>query len=294
LYRALPTPDGTGIAVLSTRDGGLRYYDRASGELRVRINLPDYAEFEDADFAIVGEQPPRALVVRQSEVALYDLVGASPPRVVELPTGDGIGATVRAGLWGFLRREVSTQTGALWLRWLQADGASTSALELAASERPDAWSLSNDGRQLAINYYPSNLTEVLDLERSELVASIPAPEWGGNVAFAPSGRYLALGGEHLALHAADDGRWLASDKAFGNNISDLRFTPDGGLLLVSAYDGKVRSYAMPSTGALPEKLPAPQLLQHARRANVYALGLSRDARLLVSPSGDKTVKLWVR
>ena len=294
LHRALPTPDGSGVAVLSTEDGGLRYYDRASGELRRQIDLPEYGEFEDSDFAIVGGSAPRALVVRESGVVSYDLVGESAPRALALPPGDGVEGTPRPGLWGFVRREVATQTGELWLRWLEADGTSTSALTIAASERPDSWSLSTDGRRLAINYYPSNLTQVLDLERRQLLASITAPQWGGNVAFSPGGRYLALGGAHLALHAVDDGRSLAKDQTFGNNISDIRFTPDGELLLVSAFEGKVRSYALPAGDAPPERLPSPQILRHAGRANVYALGLSVDGRLLVTPSGDKTIKIWVR
>jgi WD40 repeat protein len=147
---------------------------------------------------------------------------------------------------------------------------------------------------LAINYYPSNLTQLLDLERLSLVTSVEPPQWGGNVAFSPGGNYLALGGDHLALHAAPEGRLLATDKAFGNNIADVRFTPQGDLLLVSAYDGKVRSYALPAGDVLPERLPSPQLLRHAGTANVYGLGLSRDGRLLVTPSGDKTLKIWVR
>ncbi|HTV23181.1 MAG TPA: WD40 repeat domain-containing protein, partial [Polyangiaceae bacterium] len=293
LYRALPTPDGASLVVLSARDGGLRCYDRASGKLRRRIDLPDYVEFEDADFALVGEPTPRALVVRASGVVSYDLVGESEPRALALPAGDGV-AAARPGLWGFVRREVETQTGALSLRWLDADGSSTPALEVSTSERPDAWSLSNDGRRLAINYYPSNQTQLLDLEHGTLSASIPAPEYGANVAFAPSGQYLALGGARLALHALD-GRLLATDEAFDNNISDVRFTPDGALLLVSAYDSRVRSYALPAAGAaLPERLPKPQVLRHANHTNVYALGVSRDGRLLVTPSGDQTIKVWVR
>jgi WD40 repeat protein len=147
---------------------------------------------------------------------------------------------------------------------------------------------------LAINYYPSNLTQLLDLERLALVGSVPSPQWGGSVAYSPSGTYLALGGAHLALHAMAEGRLLATDKAFANNIADVRFTPQGDLLLVSAYDGKVRSYVLPMGETLPERLPAPQLLRHAGTANVYGLGLSQDGRLLVTPSGDKTLKLWVR
>jgi WD40 repeat protein len=127
-----------------------------------------------------------------------------------------------------------------------------------------------------------------------LVGNIESPTWGGSVAFSPNGHYLALGGAHLALHAAADGRLLATDKTFGNNIADVRFTPQGDLLLASAYDGKVRSYTLPPGDALPERLPPPQLLRHAGTANVYGLGLARDGRLLVTPSGDKTLKIWVR
>lgn len=294
LYRALPTPDNLGIVTLSTRDGGLRYYERKSGQLLLRIDLPDYVEFEDADFVIVGERPLRVLVQRESGVVIYELDGSGPPRGVALPAGNLVRATTFQSLYGFADREVPSQTGSLSLQWLAENGTSAPAFDLRMSERPDAWALSTDGRRLAINYYPSNLTHLLDLERLLLLAEIESPTWGGSVAFSPSGNYLAVGGAYLALHAVAEGRLLATDKTYGNNIADVRFTPRGELLLVSAYDGKVRSYALPAGDALPERLPRPQLLRHAGTANVYGLGLSPDGRLLVTPSGDKTLKIWVR
>ena len=243
LYRALPTMDNLGIVTLSTRDGGLRYYERKSGKLVLRIDLPDYVEFEDADFVIVGERPLRVLVQRESGVVIYDLEGSGPARGVALPAGNLVRATTFPALYGFAKREIPSHTGSLSLLWVAEDGSAAPAFDLVMSERPDAWALSTDGRFLAVNYYPSNLTQLLDLERSSLVAEIESPTWGGNVAFSPDRSYLAMGDAHLALHAAADGRLLATDETYGNNIADVRFSPRGDLLLVSAYDGKVRSYA---------------------------------------------------
>ena len=98
LHRASPTPDRLGIVTLSTRDGGLRYYERTSGKLARRIDLPNYVEFEDADFVIIGERPLRVLVQRESGVVSYELEGSGPPRAVALPAAFER-STFRAPRW---------------------------------------------------------------------------------------------------------------------------------------------------------------------------------------------------
>ena len=102
---------------------------------------------------------------------------------------------------------------------------------------------------------------------------------------------------------------VGTDSSYQNNIDDITFTPDGALLLASAYDGKARSYNLAgvsekvakalasqrqATAPAASVLPRPQLLKHSGSANVYALSLSEDGRLLITVSGDQSMKVWRR
>jgi WD40 repeat protein len=122
---------------------------------------------------------------------------------------------------------------------------------------------------------------------------LPAPQWGGPLALSPDSSLLALGGANLSVHAVSDGRSIAGDGRYGNNIDTIRFTPQADLLLTSSYDGKARSYALPADLETLASLPRPQSLSHGR-ANVYALAMTPDGRRLVTSSGDQTLKVWAR
>jgi WD40 repeat protein len=207
----------------------------------------------------------------------------------------------RPGLIGLSDRSIHPQSGTLTFWWVSAIGSpdrspaieARLAMHLSCAERPDDWALSNDGRLLAIAYYPSNSVELIDLERREVTLRLPAPEWGGALALSPDSRLLALGGANLAVHAVSTGRLLAGDSQYGNNIDTIRFSPLADLLLTSAYDGKARSYVLPADLDALDALPRPQLLSHGR-ANVYALAMTPDGRRLVTSSGDQTSTVWMR
>ncbi|HXS15614.1 MAG TPA: hypothetical protein VN764_00410, partial [Polyangiaceae bacterium] len=89
-----------------------------------------------------------------------------------------------------------------------------------------------------------------------------------------------------------DGQVIAEDASYKNNISDIQFSGLGDLLLVSAFDGHLRSYALPAGFSGP--FSPPQLLDHKYLSNVYSFDLSSNDRLLVTPSGDQTLKIWSR
>jgi WD40 repeat protein len=105
---------------------------------------------------------------------------------------------------------------------------------------------------------------------------------------------LAIGGERLVLIEVATGKIALEDSSYKNNIHEIHFSQSGDLLLVSAYDGKARSYALPSDLSTLKELKPTQELKHLGEAIVYAVSLSPDERRLVTSSGDKTLKIWDR
>jgi WD40 repeat protein len=291
LHEAEFTPDQKQVLTLSERDGTIYRYDVATGKQLSRLTLPDYQEFSGASFAVLREvlTPPQAVIVDNSGARLLDIESGRLDRLDGAPPGHRVVHSGRFGLYGVMLRETTPQSGIVDLRW--ADGILAARLE--CQERPDDFALSSDGTLLAVTYYPSNLVQLIDLEKQELLGSFPCPKWGGSVALSADKRLLALGGEKLVVLRLPEGEMLFEDADYQNNISNIRFTPDATLLLVSAYDGKARSYVL-SDANDPTTPPRPQILAHRGSANVYALGLSADARLLVTSSGDQTLKIWRR
>lgn len=292
LHQAHFTADGSALLALSTDSGSFHHFDVATGRRIKKIALPDFEQFDGVEFAVLEELPQRAqvVVVRESGAQLLDLESGRFDELEAVPAGNGIEQSGRSGLYGTTHRKIAPQSGTLRLEWF--DGQL--ALEAECKERPDDWALSTDGRYLTIAYYPSNVAQIVDLKSLSLHLEVPLPKWGGAVALSPDGGVLAMGGEKLVLVRTSDGSLIAEDTDYENNIDDIRFTPQGDLLLVSAYDGKARSYVLPTELDSMKELPRPQSLEHSGSANVYSLGLSRDGRYLATPSGDKTVKIWKR
>ncbi len=291
LYQAAFTPDEKSVLTLSTQSGELFHY-ATSGKLLNKIPLNDFEEFEDVEFAVLREATdhPQVVITRESATSILDLQSGNSDPLSSSPSGTGVQHSGRQGLYGISDRHTEPQSGSLILQWVTGELAAI----FKCDERPDDWALSADGKTIALQYYPSNKTQVIDLLHRRLLLEVASPRWGGSVALSPDGALMALGGESLRLVSLANGKVLAEDTSYKNNINDVRFTANGDTLLVSAYDGKARSYSLPADLSSLTQLPSPQLLSHSGSANVYALGLSKDGNSLVTSSGDKTLKIWVR
>lgn len=298
LYKAQFTADARAVVTLSLDSGTVYRYDAARGNELNRVALPEFTRFEPADFTVLEEiqERPQLIVNRVNGASILDLTDAHFDALEQFPGGDGVSSTTVFGLYATSLRRVEAQgprpaqTGELALYWVNGQ----LALSAACDERPDDYSLSQDGKWLAVTYYPSNTVQVVDLEKRELLLTHPMPTWGGSVALSPDKSILAIGGDHLELVRVADGAKLAEDRNFKNNIAEIQFTRSGDLLLVSAFDGRVRSYVLPADLAQLKRLPAPQLLQHKYMSNVYGFDLDPTETRLVTPSGDKTLKVWAR
>lgn len=292
LFKVLLTANEQEVVTLSTDSGTIYHYDITTGKLLNKISIPNFTRFEDVDFTVIKEIRERSqlLISRESGASLLDLQSGRFDALTDIPAGNGVSQTATFGLYETSIRRIDPQSGQLSFYWL--DGSL--ALRADCRERPEGVSLSRDGKWLAVSYYPADIAQVLDLERKELIAEFNMPRFGGSVALSPDKSLIALGGEHLELRRVSDLSLVGQDLSFKNNIHDIQFSPDADLLLVSAYDGKIRSYALPLDLSTLQALPTPQLLNHKYMTNVYGLALSNDGRQLISASGDQTIKIWSR
>jgi WD40 repeat protein len=291
LHHAAFIPGAQSVVTLSNQSGRIYHYD-LDGKLLHHVDLQGFREFDDAAFTplLELEDRPQVFITRPEGTGVLDLESGKVDTLTNTPAGTDIEHTGRPGLYGVTFRTTTPQSGQLVLQWISGEVA----LRARCEQRPDGFALSPDGRYLALAYYPAEQVEVLDLKEEKVVSTLKLPKWGSAIAISPDGKWLALGGERLQVASFPDGHVVAEDADYENNIDTVRFTPQGDLLLASAYDGKARSYAFPSDLAQVKKLPKPQLLRHSGTANVYALGLTPDGRMLVTSSGDETIKIWKR
>lgn len=294
LSEAELSPNGEEVFVLSEQDGILRRYAVATGKLIQQIATPGFEEFSHVSFSLFPSEGGTTSLFRSTERGCEELSLPALESTTFPHCAKELRASGRSGLYGFSTWSSSPDfAGRLELlaghdvKTLRA--AEFAALILSSNQRIDGWSLTADGKKLALLTFPSDELLLLDLEQRKVILQIPAPQYAHGIALSPDGTRLAVGGSELRYYDAETGSLLTADSQYKNNIHELRFTPDAQLLLSSAYDGRARSYR-PS----PDALGAPQVLAHRGTANVYALGLDGEGKRLVTSSGDKSVKLWER
>lgn len=290
LHEAALSLDGSEVLVVSQDEGAIRHYDVKSKKLLGRYPVPGFTQYGAVSFVWPEKWGARQNVLVSGERSTFWLnLDTGEFTETSLPAGDQLRLEARRGLVGFAHRTVEPQAGQITWFWSPARSSDDFAAHFRFAERPDNWALSADGRNVAFLFYPSDEVEVFDAVNGTVKWKGPAPKYARGLALSPDGSLLAVGGAELRLIDTATGELVADDTSYGNNIHEARFTPDGKLLVVSAYDGKVRSYQVGD-----KKLGQKQLLSHAGTANVYALGFDESGRRLVSSSGDKTIKIWQR
>ncbi len=281
--------DGSQVFVLSEAEGALRRYDVKSGKLLKSYPFPEFKEFDSVSFTLFpgSPVPTRVLVSGPRASGALDLESGKFSFVY--PYSTELRFSGRPHLLGLAVQLIEPQSGSLELVWFDRPDQPELAARFMFEERPDNWALSRDGKTLLTLFYPSNQLEVVDLQSHAVRLVVTAPQYSRGLALSPDGKLVAVGGAVLRLYDAATGNLVSEDASFNNNIHEACFTPDGALLLVSAYDGRARSFVMKDG-----ELGAKQLLHHNGTANVYALGLNARGDRLVTASGDKTIKIWQR
>jgi hypothetical protein len=291
--------DNRFLLVVSEEEARIHTYDFASLRPIAQLSVDGYAKFERGDFAMWPFAPassnprdatgqpsvvfagPSGLVLVNTGTARTALLSPEAAHTLRFTDDHRVlGATISA---------IPEQRSRIAFYCAEDPGTLEPLLALDFAERVEEWDLDTAKQRLAVTYYPSNQVEVLDLANRKVLWTAPVPEYSGTVDISADDRRLAVGGSSVVLFDLNDGRRIAGDDHFGNNIHKVRFSPSGDALAVSSYEGKIRIFD--ATGGGPA-LPLRKLLRHTGTANVYAIAFTHDGSELVSGSGDQTVRVW--
>lgn len=280
-------PSGN-IVTTSEQEATVRIYDAATRRLTGNYAVPGFAEFRTGGVAAWPELAPQYLVAGAMGLMLFDAKTGEQTKQFDSRPMDEL-------RWSADRRYLATSRAgsvrsSTVLNFFERtmDGGLTPVAELAFEERVDAWDLSADNRLLAVSQYPSGTVAVIDLnDKQTQLFRIDAPEFTGDVAFSPDGRWLAAGGDGLLLVDL-----LSPSRRFfysfvKNNIGCVRFSPSSDAIFASSYDGRIRILQLQAN-----RLELVKELQHTGQANVYQFEIAPDGRSVTSASGDKTIRTF--
>ncbi len=108
------------------------------------------------------------------------------------------------------------------------------------------------------------------------------------VTFSPDGEIIASASVDRTVKLwRHDGTLLQTLEGHNGRILQVSFSPDGQIISASS-DGTIKLWRRDGKGEFYTK--AQSLEEHSDK--VYSVSFSPDGQLLVSASGDKTVKLW--
>jgi hypothetical protein len=284
------TLDERFLLVVSEEEAKLRLYDFPGLHLVTSQPVAGYRRFARGDFVFAppGGDSPAAVFAGESGIMLLD---TTSPRAALLSSevADTLRWSDDHAVLGATASAIPEQRSRLGFYAFGPNGALEPLLLLDFAERVEEWALDSTKRRLAVTYYPSNQTELLDLAARTVLWSAPAPQYANSVDISPDDERVAVGGSSLMVHDITSGVVVGQAAHFGNNIHRVRYSPSGDALAVSSYEGKIRIFDARGPGPA---LPLRKLLRHSGTANVYAIAFTGDGSALVSGSGDKTVRVW--
>ncbi len=284
------SPDGKQVAVFGRMTGTIYLLSTESGNILKAFQVPGFNAGEPAAITFVDELADHQFIAvsRVSGTELLDIDDGSFKSLGLAAAGSDIMKSKHRGLYGI--DNLNSGGSRLTLQWLTSEVAATVNTKFRASD----WSLSEDGRILAMLYDQEQKVELIHLEKSLFLAEVPTPAEPKLITLAPGGLFLAIGGKTLEIFSLITGEIIDRDETFRAPISKVRFSPQEDLLLVASSDGLVHSYPMPNELSTLTKLPEPQILNHAPGIMVYDVRISEDGTQLVSVSSDKLMRRWTR
>jgi WD40 repeat protein len=282
------SPDEKSVAALDSSSGKLYFFDPAKGKVSGNRTIADYSPGEPASFTFVRELEltDRIVVARRSGVFLVLDKPEDGRRLGRAAAGTNVEYTERYGLYGIdaLRDGGSD----IYLQWLTSELAARISCKQPALD----WSLSEDGKTIAVLYEKSEMVEIIELQQRRLLAEFPSPPDPRTLAVSPSGNVVALGGTTLVLFSLTTGQVILTDTSFKEPVEHVRFSPQEDLLLVRSGNA-VHSYALPKKVEELAALPKPQVLE-VRGASIADIRTSVDGRHLVIGGSDGKLRLWSR
>jgi hypothetical protein len=291
-------PGETWLLAVSDDEATVRVYERASARLVGNHAIAGFRRFETGGVLAWPDGPPRFVVGSVDGLFLHDartggvLETFAREKLVELRFSPDRSLLVARGF------APPNEKSRLYFYAREKSGGAPSLRAVGALELPervDAWDLSADNRLLATALYPSGDLLVVDLRSGTQALRVPGPDFGGDVAFSPDGRFVAMGGQGLLLVDLVNPQRRALYSQFQNNVGHVRFSPSGDAVVASSYDGRLRIFRFETPvreGRIALTLTLEQTLRHDGQANVYAFVFEANGDGLVSSSGDQTVRTF--
>jgi WD40 repeat protein len=285
------------LLAASHEEATVRVYERRAARLVGNYAVLGFGKFDTGGVLAWPEGAPRFVAASAQGLFLYD---ARTGALVERLAGEALSQLRWSSDRSILVARGATEPGWRDLHfYARVEGPSGSSLKslgtLTLPERVDAWDLSADHRLLATAQYPSGNLVVTDLRTGAETLRIPGPDFGGDVAFSPDGRFVAMGGQGLLLVDLVNPSRRAFYSYFYNNVGHVRFSPSGDAVVASSYDGRLRVFRheiAARDGNMGLSLSLEQTLRHDGQANVYAFVFEANGDGIVSASGDQTVRTF--
>lgn len=283
--------------VVSNEDLKIRVYDLQTGKQKSSVEIPGAKQFQAAFFVPWAPTPdanlrgaPDLTLLFGSNAGLSVLDPTTAERLKQIsnePAWD-LRWTREGSILGAINTDLSTQSSKLRFY----DQSLKVFFEVQGKERIDDWSLSADGKLLAVTYYPSDSVEVIDISSGKLLLKVPSPPYSNSVDISPDGEWVATSGGFVELIRINNPEEKYRFMRFKNNVHQVRFSPSGDALVASAYDGQARILSLPKDPKKSTELHLEKLLPHLGTANVYRVEFTQDGSGLLTSSGDKTLRYW--
>lgn len=105
---------------------------------------------------------------------------------------------------------------------------------------------SSDGRMLAaVPVFPTPV-HIFDAETGTIIRTLEPENWGGQIAFSPSGQFVVGTGRNgFGVWSTASGTFLNEFVGHDENILSLSFSPDETRIVTRSYDGTMRLWNIP-------------------------------------------------
>jgi RNA polymerase sigma factor (sigma-70 family) len=279
------SPDGRTLA--ATAGKSVAFWDLATGRLTKRLTFrwdmfclafaPD-----GKSLAVAGEDCVIYLFDSASGKELRRFVGHQPGKD---PHHRGVYQAFFTPDGQMLLTQGRDETVRFW------DTPSSKELRQIDGRRWYIWSLSVDGKQLAVKKAGAGKTlHLVDAATGSEVRQLNHSDEAGKMAFSPDGKILAVAcgtvghPGRITLWELQSGKELGALVGHRDAVFALAFSPDGKRLASAGYGKTIRLWDLASQKAIgePSRLSTP----------VYGLAFSPDGKTLISRGFDNHVHLW--
>ncbi|MDB5390120.1 MAG: repeat protein [Planctomycetaceae bacterium] len=268
--------------VLSTPDGGVRFWNVESGEELKRANWAKLGVR-----AVAFSPDGQTLVVVGHKTLFWKWqTDAAPSELFREYQGMNLAAKYSPdGKW--LVTGHSGPQGSAVLDAATGQVAWHFYAQREPVNNPELLAISPESRLLAAGYIHTHVVELWDMETQQRIHSFECRE-PRSVAFSRDGTWLVAAANGSLIHFWDLTNFepaVAIPDGHVESVNEMRFTPDGQTLLTASRDSTLRVWDV-ATGKQKYRF------DHEPGQGVHGLTVSHDGSLAVSLSNDDTLGVW--